>query len=105
MELREIYVQTESGTATLEVKSDKAQRVSLIVQDKLGKPCLEQQCVLEQGLQSLYFPIGDLKAGTYFVWLHFENKTRMSSFKINAPSEVQAVHRKNPLFNLKLFSW
>lgn len=107
MELGEIYIQSDEGRAVLDVKNDKAQTVSLIVQNKLGQPCYEQQCNLELGKQSLEFPIADLKAGTYFVWLHYADKTKMSSFKINATlgTKTEPKPKKSPLGNLKFFSW
>ncbi|WP_373551381.1 hypothetical protein [Haliscomenobacter sp.] len=105
MEVGEIYIQTEEGRAVLDVKNDKAQTVSLIVQDKAGKPCYEQQWALELGKQSLQFPIADLKAGTYFVWLHYADKTKMSSFKITASPGTKLETKKNPLLSSKFFSW
>lgn len=105
MELGEIYIQTEEGTAVLEVKNDKSQQVTLIVQDKVGKPCLEQERVLVEGKQSLSFPISDLKLGTYFVWLHSGNETRMSSFNISPINEPNSKSSKNPLQSLNFFSW
>lgn len=105
MEVGEIYIQQEEGLAILDVKNDKPQIVSLIVQDKVGKPCYEQQWALEPGKQSLQFPIADLKAGTYFVWLHYADKTKMSSFKITASQETKPKNKKNTLGNFKFFSW
>jgi hypothetical protein len=105
MEVGEIYIQSEEGRAVLDVKNDKPQIVSLIVQDKLGKPCYEQQWALELGKQSLQFPIADLKAGTYFVWLHYADKTKMSSFKITASQATKPEGKKSALGSLKFFSW
>lgn len=105
MELGEIYIQSDEGRAILDVKNDQAQTVSLIVQNKLGQPCYEQQVALELGKQSLQIPITDLKAGTYFVWLYYGNKTKMSSFKINASPGAKLESKRNPLGNLKFFSW
>lgn len=105
MEVGEIYIQQEEGLAILDVKNDKPQMVSLIVQDKVGKPCYEQQWALEPGKQSLQFPIADLKVGTYFVWLHYADKTKMSSFKITASQETKPESKKNTLGNFKFFSW
>lgn len=105
MELGEIYIQSTEGRAVLDVKSDKPQTVSLIVQDKVGIPCFEQQCVLELGTQSLIIPIADLKAGTYFVWIHYGAKTKMSSFKINASARTTQESKRSPLHGIKFFSW
>jgi len=105
MEVGEIYIQTEEGRAVLDVKNDKPQIVSLIVQDKLGQPCYEQQWALEFGKHSLQFPIADLKTGTYFVWLHYADKTKMSSFKITTSPATKPERKKNPLLSLKFFSW
>lgn len=105
MEVGEIYIQPEEGRALLDVKNDKPQIVSLIVQDKLGKPCYEQQWALELGKHSLQFPIADLKAGTYFVWLHYADKTKMSSFKITASQVTKPESKKSALGSLKFFSW
>jgi hypothetical protein len=105
MEVGEIYIHSEEGRAVLDVKNDKAQTVSLIVQDKVGKPCYEQQWELELGNQSLQFPIADLKAGTYFAWLHYADKTKMSSFKITASPGTKPESKKKFLLSSKFFSW
>ena len=105
MELGEIYILTEERTATLDVKSDKPQRVSLIVQDKLGTPCFEQQINLEKGSQTLQFPVEGLKPGSYFVWLHYGNHTKMVSFKVNTSTPLKPEPKKNFLLGAKFFSW
>ena len=105
MEVGEIYIHLEEGRAVLDVKNDKPQIVSLIVQDKVGKPCYEEQFTLDSGKHSLEFPIADLKAGTYFVWLHYADKTKMSSFKITASPGTKPESKKKSLLNIKFFYW
>lgn len=105
MELGEIYILTEERTAVLDVKSEKPQRVSLIVQDKLGTPCFEQQINLEKGSQTLQFPVEGLKPGSYFVWLHYGNLTKMASFKMTTSNPLKPEPKKNFLLSVKFFSW
>ena len=94
MDLGKIIVTTTGKTAQLEVSTEQEKRCSLIVQNKVGRPCYEMQYNLEPGKHILEFPIDSLKAGNYFVWLHYDNKTKMTAFEV-AKEETPAEEKKN----------
>jgi hypothetical protein len=105
MDLGNIIISTEEKVAFLEVSTEQAKRCSLIVQNKAGRPCYEKQFNLEAGTHTLKFPIGALKAGNYFVWLHFDNQTKMTAFEI-VEEETPPVAEKKPVkFSFNFFSW
>ena len=107
MDLGKIIVSTEDKTVHLEVSTEQAKRCSLIVQNKAGRPCYEKQYNLEAGTHTLKFPVGALKAGSYFVWLHYENQTKMTAFEIvEVEEETPPVSEKKPVkFSFNFFSW
>jgi hypothetical protein len=105
MDLGKIIVSTEEKTALLEVSTEQAKRCSLIVQNKVGRPCYEKQFNLEAGTHSLKFPIGALKAGNYFVWLHFDNQTKMTAFEIVEEETPPVAEKKSVKFSFNFFSW
>jgi len=105
MDLGEIIVTATEKTAQLEVSTEQAQRCSLIVQNKVGRPCYEKQYNLEAGTNTLRFPVGALKAGNYFVWLHYDNKTKMVAFEIHSEQEPAVEEKKRAGFSFNFFSW
>ncbi|WP_353484791.1 hypothetical protein [Haliscomenobacter sp.] len=105
MDLGKIVVSIEDKTVHLEVSTEQAKRCILIVQNKVGRPCYEKQYNLEAGTHTLQFPIDSLKAGNYFVWLHFDNKTKMTAFEV-AKEETPVDEEKKPgNFSFNFFSW
>ena len=78
----EIEFSTDGKLATISCFLTEEVNISVIVQDEIGRPKIEEQYTLEKGYGHFGFDISNLTEGPYHAWIDLMGKTFIRSFQI-----------------------
>ena len=95
MELLTIDPFIDENLVKVTCRSTKNVAVGIIVQDEQGRPFFNAQYQLEEGLQTIEFPLTGFSPGKYHVWMSCEGKMKMGAFTF----EGIPVKKKTPRFS------
>jgi len=70
------------NTVELPYQSSAEMRLSLILQDNLGRPITQKNVALRPGANSLSLQLPRMKEGEYYAWLSIGNKTFIRTLSI-----------------------
>lgn len=91
-------IQLNGKKANLTVDCGQASRFSMIVQNKDGRPVIEETMQLNSGEQDLSFDFSSLKNGDYNAWIEADGKTFIRSFSIETDDDGGFLEKMKKLF-------